>query len=264
MPNRIIKDSIKTSMEIDQLTWFEEVLFYRLIVSCDDYGRYDGRPIVLLHTLFPTKAGVSLEDVEAAVKKLSSLHIVFTYEVDGKPILQMTTWDKHQQVRAKKSKYPAPESMFTQSDSNGNQMKSSSGNHLKSSDSKCPRNPIQSNTNTKSKIESNPNPIDAQKSSGDAVDGSTMSDPLKDKMHEWLQYKRERKDKYQPTGLRTLIAKATLMEQEYGARAVIDEIDTAMSSNWAGIAWDRLKKHGVQPNKKVAEDVLLKIIQEES
>ena len=32
MPNRIIKESICRSEEIDSLSWFEEVLFYRLIV----------------------------------------------------------------------------------------------------------------------------------------------------------------------------------------------------------------------------------------
>ena len=43
MPNRILKESICRSEEIDSLSWFEEVLFYRLIVICDDFGRYDGR-----------------------------------------------------------------------------------------------------------------------------------------------------------------------------------------------------------------------------
>lgn len=47
MPNRIIKESICVSDSIDSLSWFEEVLFYRLIVVCDDYGRFDGRiPII--------------------------------------------------------------------------------------------------------------------------------------------------------------------------------------------------------------------------
>ena len=41
MPNRIIKESICTSCEIDSLTPEQEVFFYRLIVNCDDYGRMD-------------------------------------------------------------------------------------------------------------------------------------------------------------------------------------------------------------------------------
>ena len=37
MPNRIIRESICTSDSVDKLSWFEEVLFYRLIVNCDDF-----------------------------------------------------------------------------------------------------------------------------------------------------------------------------------------------------------------------------------
>lgn len=47
MPNRILKESVCTSDTIAKLTWFEEVLFYRLIVNCDDYGRFDGRPQIV-------------------------------------------------------------------------------------------------------------------------------------------------------------------------------------------------------------------------
>lgn len=36
MGNRIIKESICSSPTIDQLSWFEEAFFYRLIVNCDD------------------------------------------------------------------------------------------------------------------------------------------------------------------------------------------------------------------------------------
>ena len=42
MPNRIIKESICTSDNVDQLTAFEETVFVRLIVNCDDFGRMDG------------------------------------------------------------------------------------------------------------------------------------------------------------------------------------------------------------------------------
>ena len=55
MPNRIIRESICTSESIDGLSWFEEVLFYRLIVSCDDFGRYDGRAAIIKNRLFPLK-----------------------------------------------------------------------------------------------------------------------------------------------------------------------------------------------------------------
>lgn len=109
MPNRIIKESICTSDSIAELNWFEEVLFYRLIVNCDDYGRFDGRTAVVKNRLFPLKDNVTAKAVEAAVNKLVTVGLVTLYFFEGKPYLQLPTWDKHQTVRAKKSKYPSPD-----------------------------------------------------------------------------------------------------------------------------------------------------------
>lgn len=106
MPNRIIKESIRTSDSINELTWFEEVLFYRLVVSCDDYGRFDGRIAIIKGTCFPLK-DLRNNDIEKALDKLSAVGMVIRYEVAGKPYLQLTAWERHQTIRAKKSKYPS-------------------------------------------------------------------------------------------------------------------------------------------------------------
>lgn len=109
MPNRILKESICTSDSIDKLSWFEEVLFYRLIVNCDDFGRFDGRAAVIKNRLFPLKDDLTLGTVKAAIQKLVSAGLVITYESMGKPYLYLPTWTAHQTARAKKSKYPAPD-----------------------------------------------------------------------------------------------------------------------------------------------------------
>lgn len=109
MPNRIIKESIRTSDSINELSWFEECLFYRLIVSCDDYGRFDGRPAIIKGSCFPLKDGVTTNNIEKALSKLVSAGLVKRYVVDGKPYLSLPTWEQHQSVRAKKSKYPSPD-----------------------------------------------------------------------------------------------------------------------------------------------------------
>lgn len=109
MPNRIIKESICRSDSIDGLSWFEEVLFYRLIVSCDDYGRFDGRPAIIKNCLFPLKENLTIKAVADAIKTLASKELVALYEFEGKPYLCLPTWNEHQTTRATKSKYPAPE-----------------------------------------------------------------------------------------------------------------------------------------------------------
>lgn len=105
MPNRLIKESICRSEEIDSLSWFEEVLFYRLIVTCDDFGRYDGRAKIIKGSCFPLK-DITEKDIDKALGKLSALGLVRVYEAQERPYLQLVTWDKHQRVRNQKSKYP--------------------------------------------------------------------------------------------------------------------------------------------------------------
>ena len=108
MPNRIIKESICVSDSIDALSWFEEVLFYRLIVTVDDYGRFDGRVPVIKNRLFPLKEGITAKAVKDGIQKLARVGLVSLYTCNGKPYLSLPTWNDHQNVRAKKSKYPAP------------------------------------------------------------------------------------------------------------------------------------------------------------
>lgn len=108
MPNRIIKESICISDSINRLSWFEEVLFYRLMVNCDDYGRYDARPAVIKGKLFPLKENVTIKAVTDAINKLASAELVTLYEFEGKPYLYLPTWNEHQTIRAKKSKFPDP------------------------------------------------------------------------------------------------------------------------------------------------------------
>ena len=129
MPNRILKESITTSCEINNLTAEEERLFYRLIVVCDDFGRMDARPPVLRSRCFPLKLdSVTDQIISEQLNSLKEQNLIILYEAEGKPYLQMVTWMKHQQKRAKYSKYPAPDGTV---------------NHLQSSAIKC--NQMQSN-----------------------------------------------------------------------------------------------------------------------
>lgn len=141
MSNRILKESICTSDTINALSLFDEVVFYRLIVNCDDYGRFDGRAPIIKSRLFPLKSDLSEREIESAVERLSKAGLLILYKSGGKPYIQLVTWDRHQQIRAKRSKYPPPESACSQ---------------MISDDA-----PIQSNTNTNTnsnqKKNANPN-----------------------------------------------------------------------------------------------------------
>lgn len=133
MGSRILKESICTSDSIDQLSWFEECLFYRLIVNADDFGILDGRIPILKAKLFPLK-NITDKQINDGLNKLSSAGIVSLKTYKLKPYLQIITWAEHQQIRNKKSKY-------VQIDDNGNPTFDS---ELKSLDINCNQMIVQS------------------------------------------------------------------------------------------------------------------------
>ena len=108
MPNRVLSESVKRSEQIDQLSWFDEVVFYRALLTADDYGCIDGRPKLLKSDLFPTRDDVTRKAIEDSLAKLTSTDLLRSYEVSGKPYMLFPTWEKHQRIRRKKQKYPWP------------------------------------------------------------------------------------------------------------------------------------------------------------
>lgn len=154
MPNRLIKESICTSEDIEKLSPMAEILFYRLIVQADDYGAYYGNVAIIKSNCFPLKSDAfTCEEVKSWLQELFDAGLIDPYRAGGRDYIQFRKWKNHQQIRAKKRKFPEP-------DSNGYQMISNDINRYqeKSNDSICARNPIQSNPNT----ESNPNPIQSK------------------------------------------------------------------------------------------------------
>lgn len=106
MPNRMLKESICYSADIDCLTPFEETVFYRILVRADDYGNLDGRLDFLKSVLFTTKPNITVHRIEKACDKLSEVGLIIPYQADEKPYLHVTNWAKHQRLRNSKAKYP--------------------------------------------------------------------------------------------------------------------------------------------------------------
>lgn len=109
MPNRLIKDSIRFSEKVNALSDFQFRLWVSLITYVDDYGRGDARPAVIKGTCFPLRDRITNKDIDAALNALAGAGCVGLYEVDGKPYLYFPNWQSHQNIRNKKSRFPAPE-----------------------------------------------------------------------------------------------------------------------------------------------------------
>ena len=71
MPNRILKDSICTSPNIDALSREAEAFFYRLLVQCDDFGRIESNPTDIIARCFPLRIdSVSTDGVQGWIAEL--------------------------------------------------------------------------------------------------------------------------------------------------------------------------------------------------
>lgn len=72
------------------------------------------------------------------------------------------------------------------------------------------------------------------------VDFSGLSLVMQEKLHQWLAYKKERRESYKPTGLQALVTRIRSAADKYGDSAVCELIDNSMSSGYQGILFDRL------------------------
>lgn len=109
MPSRVIKESIKTSRNVNALSDFQFRLWIHLIVSADDYGRGNADPELVKNLAFPRRKGVTEKQLSDALHVLANLGMVNLYEVDGEPYFYFPKWSEHQRIRQKVSKFPEPE-----------------------------------------------------------------------------------------------------------------------------------------------------------
>ncbi len=92
------------------------------------------------------------------------------------------------------------------------------------------------NTKPKTKTKENNPPLSP-------LQGETgFGDELYSAFLAWLDYKREKRQEYKPTGLQSLVSEIRNNAQKYGEQAVADLIRECMASNWQGIIFDKLEK----------------------
>lgn len=108
MPNRIIKESIRTSKSINGLSDFQFRLWTYLLTYVDDYGRGSADPEILKGFVFPRRKGVTESNIKAGLTDLACAGLIDLYEVGGESYLCFPTWSQHQRIQTKRSKFPAP------------------------------------------------------------------------------------------------------------------------------------------------------------
>lgn len=109
MPNRMLKETIRTSRNVNSLTDFEFRLWVYLITYVDDYGRGSADPELLRGLVFPRRSETSEKKILDALSVLASKGMIVLYKADGEPFFYFPKWKDHQRIQTKKSKYPAPD-----------------------------------------------------------------------------------------------------------------------------------------------------------
>lgn len=109
MPNRIIKETIRTSRSVNELSDFQFRLWLYLITYVDDFGRGSADPELLKGFVFPRRKSVTEQQIQRGLDDLATIGMIRLYAVDGEPFLCFTNWDKHQRIQTKRSRFPAPQ-----------------------------------------------------------------------------------------------------------------------------------------------------------
>ena len=81
------------------------------------------------------------------------------------------------------------------------------------------------------------------KENNNTVSNSLLSEPVKQKVIEFLEYRREMGKPFKSErGVQTLVHTIEKQEQMRGATAVIECINNSMSNGWQGLFWDKQNK----------------------
>lgn len=108
MPTRLIKESCRTSANLQRVQDFSERLFWRLLTTADDYGRCLASPAIVRANCFPLADNIALKKIEGALSDLASHHLLSLYTIGDRSYAHFITFELHQgKPRAKHSKYPS-------------------------------------------------------------------------------------------------------------------------------------------------------------
>ena len=102
MGNRMIKETIRTSRTVNNMTDFQFRLWMYLITYVDDFGRGSADPELLKGLVFPRRKRVTESDIRTALAELAGMGCVNLYDVDGEPYFYFPNWGEHQRMRTKR------------------------------------------------------------------------------------------------------------------------------------------------------------------
>ena len=111
MPNRIIKETIWTSPNLNNLSDLAERHFYRLLPLPDDHGCCELTPLVVKGRCYPLRQAITVVQIDKWNTELEENDLIRRWNEGGRVFGFFTNWSKHQRVRSlHQRKTPEPPS----------------------------------------------------------------------------------------------------------------------------------------------------------
>ena len=160
---------------------------------------------------------------------------------------------RYQTVVANGQKGGRPKKENKQQESENNQQESENNQNTKNQNQQKPNTNLNDNDNDNDNVNDNdnsnqneknnpPNPIgdSLQKQLKTIRDSFVFPEALHNKVNDWLDYKKEKRQPYKPKGLQSLLSQIQNQCVKHGEQAVIYVIDTSMANNYEGILWAKI------------------------
>ena len=110
MPNRIIKESIWTSPNLNSVSSLAERHFYRILPLPDDHGCFQSTPVVVKGRCYPTRLNVTAALIAAWQGELERADLIRRWQAeDGREYAFFPNFSRHQRIRSLHTRRtPAP------------------------------------------------------------------------------------------------------------------------------------------------------------
>jgi len=109
MPNRIIKESIWTSPNLNKISPLAQFHFFRLLPVPDDHGCFESTPDVVKGKIYPKMREVTEEQIRSWQDELEEKNILARWTDGEREFAIFITFSKHQRIRSlHQRKTPVP------------------------------------------------------------------------------------------------------------------------------------------------------------
>lgn len=225
MPIRMLRDWTD-SEPVNSLDPSAEVLFVRLIMKADDYGRFTANAKLIRSLCYPLKDGIRESDISRQLAACEKAGLIATYVATGKPFLEIVNFN--QRLRAKRSVYPPPESAVTcqQPADTCQQHAVTCQQSAAECGLKGREDEYEENSNTNTKMKSNAVAVAPVE-----IPPELQTTQFENAWGELKTYRAERKLKTTPTSQRQLLKKMS----EWGPERAISAIYHSIANNWQGV-----------------------------